>query len=121
LNLSDQDLDSIRSCLLRYWKRLVATGFSRHCRRWRLAAHELGMESVLTSIYVGATALSFMAETTWWDWPRGSATFFWNWPAEYQTSGPTKIPGYRPNSGIRFSRSAGGGTLLPLEAPFGLS
>jgi hypothetical protein len=29
-------------------------------------------------------ALSFVAETTWWDWPRGSATLFWNWPAEYQ-------------------------------------
>jgi hypothetical protein len=42
------------------------------------------MDSVLTSIRVGATALSFAAETTWWDWPHGSATFFWNWPAEYQ-------------------------------------
>jgi hypothetical protein len=38
----------------------------------------------LDAIRKGAAALAFAAELTWWDWPWGSAPFFWNWPSEYQ-------------------------------------
>jgi hypothetical protein len=38
----------------------------------------------LDAIRVGAMALSFATESTWWDWLRGSALFFWNWPIVYQ-------------------------------------
>ena len=41
-------------------------------------------EGIREKMRIGSTALSFAAEATWWDWPRGSAPFFWNWPLEYQ-------------------------------------
>jgi hypothetical protein len=84
LNLSDWELDYIRVCKLRYWKRLVATEFGRHCRLWRDGIGTIRRENVVKSTQVGAKSMAFAAETNWPDWPKGSATFFWNWPPEYQ-------------------------------------
>jgi hypothetical protein len=92
LKLSDQDLDCIRVCLLWYWKRLVATEFSRHCKRWHLASYEIGLDSVLTSICVVATALSFAAKMTWWDWPK-APRFVGDPPSYRQRQRPHKDPG----------------------------
>lgn len=35
-------------------------------------------------VCLGDIAVACAAESTWWDWPRGSAPFFWNWPEEFQ-------------------------------------
>jgi hypothetical protein len=84
VTLSDEELEGLRFVLLKYWKRLVGKGFAMwcQCQRWKARA---GGEPVdLEAIRLGAAALSYAAEATWWDWPKGSAPFFWNWPEEYQ-------------------------------------
>lgn len=83
MSLDDRELDCIRVCLLKYWKRFVARCFhhlsvtSGSCRCGKWAKH-------LEVIRKGAAAVTFAGEATWWDWPGGSALFFKNWPPEYQ-------------------------------------
>jgi hypothetical protein len=66
--LDDQELDLIRDCLLKYWKRLVARCFQLVCRQWRLEAHESGHAVNLAWIRKGAIAVASAGEATWWDW-----------------------------------------------------
>lgn len=82
--LTDGQLDRIRECLLRYWKRLVARDFGHWCRKQREGARVLGQPINTEWIRTGASALRFAADATWWDWPSGSAPFFWRWAEEYQ-------------------------------------
>lgn len=84
LTLTDQELDLIRNLLLTYWKKLVARNFASWCWRTREEAKLKNEEADREQIRSGAAALAFAAEATWWDWPKGSAPFFWNWPPAYQ-------------------------------------
>jgi hypothetical protein len=82
--LDDQELDLIRACLLKYWKHLVARRFHPVCHQWCLEVQASGHRVNLDWIRKDAMAGTSAGEATWWDWPHGSAPFFWNWPLEYQ-------------------------------------
>lgn len=84
LKLTDEELDRMRECLLRYWKRLIARNFGEFCRSLREEARLLRRTVNIDWIRTGAAALGFAADATWWDWPLGSAPFFWRWPSEYR-------------------------------------
>jgi hypothetical protein len=47
LKLSDRQLDCVRVCALKYWKRLVAKGFHDQCRQWRIEARQTGKKGIL--------------------------------------------------------------------------
>jgi hypothetical protein len=79
----DRELDRLRAWALQYWKHLITGVFARQCKWWREEAKG-GKAVNLDAVQKGADALVFAAKSTWWDWPRGSAPFFWNWPSEYQ-------------------------------------
>lgn len=84
MTISDGELDGLHGLLLKYWKALVAKGFGAWCQGQRWKARASGLPVDLEAIRIGSAALAYVAEATWWDWPRGSAPFFWNWPEEYQ-------------------------------------
>jgi hypothetical protein len=68
LTPSDEDLDCIRVCTLRYWKRLVVRTFECHCRIWREDAKWTGqLEYYRHQDRQGLVALSRAANSTWWE------------------------------------------------------
>ena len=122
--MRDEELDRLRMLLLKYWKALVAKGFGTWCQHQRRKAKDEGVPVDLEAIRIGAAALAYAAEATWWEWPRGSAPFFWNWPEEYQAlireglppatpgtpqhlrslNGGARTQRYRSGNGVRWER-----------------
>ena len=74
-------LDTLRSWLLRRWRRNISRSLCRYLRD----THGLGWatkEEAQRDITVGRDCLLRACSADWWEWKLGSTLFFWRWPKE---------------------------------------
>ena len=72
-------LRMLRKAASKYWKHLVKKSF--HDWFERVGKQHKDHEAIKVA---GEASVAKAAETSWWEWKRGSTIFFWRWPPDYQ-------------------------------------
>lgn len=70
----------LRGALLRCWKRKVEASFLAWLEQEKVFHDEGWLEETQK---IGQSACSRAWGASWWEWDKGSALFFWRWPADY--------------------------------------
>jgi hypothetical protein len=63
--MRDEELDSLRTLLFKYWKALVAKGFGTWCQHQRWQGKDERVLVDLKAIWINAAALAYAPEATW--------------------------------------------------------
>jgi len=77
-------LDRIRQATLYFWKRKVASSFWLWWARDKHLRSSKGLPPRHECLEPGLHALHHSVDASWFDWDRGSAPFFWRFPAHWQ-------------------------------------
>ena len=72
-------LKRIRSFALKHWKSKVKRDFASWFQL--ISKDAKNRKDILAD---GLEACARAGQTTWWNWDKGSAIFFWRWPPDYQ-------------------------------------